>query len=71
MTASMQKNKAYRGDDFGFISRKGSERKPILNLLRLILLAAGNRETDYPFIGVFPESGWNNDSEWMKPMGGK
>jgi len=63
------KNKAYRSDAFGFITRKGSERKPILNLLRLILWAAGNRETDYPFIGKLSESGGNNDSERMRPMG--
>ena len=45
------KNEAHRCDVFGFIKRKGSERKPIMNLLRLILWAAGNHETDYPFIG--------------------
>jgi CheY-like chemotaxis protein len=44
------KNEAYRSDVFGFIKRKGSERKPIMNLLRLIFWAAGNHETDYPFI---------------------
>jgi len=45
------KTEAYRGDVFGFITRKGSERKPFMNLLRLILWAAGNHETDYPFTG--------------------
>lgn len=44
------KNEAYRYDVFGFIKRKGLEIKPIMNLLRLILWAAGNHETDYPFI---------------------
>jgi DNA-binding NtrC family response regulator len=44
------KNEAYHSDVFGFIKQKGSERKPIMNLLRLILWAAGNHETDYPFI---------------------
>jgi len=46
------KTEAYRCDVFGFIKRKGSEIKPIMNLLRLILWAAGNHETDFPFIGV-------------------
>ena len=36
------KNEAYQNDVFGFITRKGLERKPIMNLLRLILWAAGN-----------------------------
>jgi len=40
---------AYEEDVFGFIVRKGSERKPIINLLRLIMWAAGSRETEYPF----------------------
>jgi CheY-like chemotaxis protein len=43
------KNEAYQKDVFGFIQRKGLERKPIMNLLRLILWAAGNTETEYPF----------------------
>ncbi|MDO9326727.1 MAG: response regulator [Methanoregula sp.] len=63
------KNKAYRGDVFGFITRKGSERKPILNLLRLILWAAGSHETDYPFIGELPESEGDGNGELMKPIG--
>ena len=46
------KNEAHCCDVFGFIKRKGSERKPIMNLLRLILWAAGNHETDFPFIEV-------------------
>ena len=46
------KTEAYHGDVFGFIKRKGSERKPIMNLLRLILWAAGNHETDFPFMRV-------------------
>ena len=41
------KNEAYLGDVFGFITRKGSERKTIMNLLRLIMWAAGNNETEY------------------------
>jgi len=43
------KNEAYQKDVFGFITRKGLERKPIMNLLRLILWATGNTETEYPF----------------------
>ena len=43
------KNEAYQGDVFGFIPRKGSERKTIMNLLRLIMWAAGNHETEYLF----------------------
>ncbi|GAB6285970.1 MAG: hypothetical protein STSR0009_21710 [Methanoregula sp.] len=41
------KNEAYQGDVFGFIPRKGSERKTIMNLLRLIMWAAGYNETEY------------------------
>jgi len=44
------KNEAYHGDVFGFVARKGLEKKPILHLLRLIYWAAGNNETEYPFI---------------------
>jgi len=43
------KNEAYLGDVFGFITRKGSERKSIMNLLRLIMWAAGNYDTEYLF----------------------
>ena len=43
------KNEAYQGDVFGFIPRKGSERKSMINLLRLIMWAAGNNETEYLF----------------------
>ena len=43
------RNEAYQGDVFGFITRRGSERKSIINLLRLIMWAAGNNETEYPF----------------------
>jgi len=41
------KNEAYQGDVFGFITRKGSEKKTIMNLLRLIMWAAGYNETEY------------------------
>ncbi|MCX6697232.1 MAG: response regulator [Methanoregula sp.] len=41
------KNEAYQGDVFGFIPRKGSERRAIMNLLRLIMWAAGYNETEY------------------------
>ena len=44
------KNKACREDIFGFIPRNGLEKKPVLNLLRMIYWAAGNHETDYPCI---------------------
>jgi CheY-like chemotaxis protein len=64
------KNKAYHGDVFGFITRKGSERKPIMNLLRLILWAAGNHETDCPFIDELPESDGNTDGDRLKQIGG-
>jgi CheY-like chemotaxis protein len=40
---------AYDADVFGFIARKGTERKPMMNLLRLILWAGGSHETDFPF----------------------
>jgi len=43
------KNKTYREVVFGFMGRKGLERKTILNLLRLIFWATGSRETEYPF----------------------
>ncbi|MDD1694898.1 MAG: response regulator [Methanoregula sp.] len=45
------KNEAYHGDVFGFVTRKGLERKPLMNLLRLIYWAAGSHETEYPFLG--------------------
>ena len=45
------KNEAYHEDVFGFISRRGLERRPILNLLRLIYWACGSSETDYLFSG--------------------
>jgi len=44
------KNEAYHGDVFGFVTRKGLEKKPILNLLRLIYWAVGSHVTEYPFI---------------------
>lgn len=65
------KNTAYQSDAFGIITRKGSERKLILNLLRLILWDGGKTETDYPIIGELPEPDGNNNSERIKPMGGK
>jgi DNA-binding NtrC family response regulator len=37
------KNEAYPCDVFGFIARKGSERKPIINLLRQVMWVAGNQ----------------------------
>ena len=43
------RNEAYLGDVFGFITRKGTERKSIINLLRLIMWAAGYNETEYLF----------------------
>ena len=45
------KNEAYHEDVFGLITRRGLERRSIMNLLRLIYWAAGSRETEYPFIG--------------------
>jgi CheY-like chemotaxis protein len=53
------KNEAYQNDVFGFIPRKGLERKSIINLLRLILWAAGNTETEYPFHRESEESDEN------------
>ena len=41
------KNETYREDVFGFITRKGLEKKPILNLLRQIYCAAGSHEKAY------------------------
>jgi CheY-like chemotaxis protein len=43
------KNEAYCEDVFGFITRRGLERRSVMNLLRLIYWAAGSRETEYPF----------------------
>jgi DNA-binding NtrC family response regulator len=64
------KNEAYQSDVFGFITRKGLERKPIMNLLRLILWAAGNAETEYPFSRELEESEGNTDKDLMKQIGG-
>jgi DNA-binding NarL/FixJ family response regulator len=43
------RNEAYQGDVFGFITREGTERKSIINLLRLIMWAAGYNETEHLF----------------------
>jgi hypothetical protein len=51
------RDEAYREDVFGFIARKGWEKKTILNLLRLIFWAAGSRETEYPFSRELQEPG--------------
>jgi DNA-binding NtrC family response regulator len=44
------RNKAWQADVFGFIFRNGLERRPFMNLLRLIAWAAGSTDTEYPFI---------------------
>jgi CheY-like chemotaxis protein len=49
------KNKTCREDVFGFITRKGQEKKPILNLLRQIYCAAGSHEKAYPCNDMAPE----------------
>lgn len=38
------KKEAYRSDAFGFVVRRGAEKKPIMDLLRLIYRAAGDTE---------------------------
>jgi CheY-like chemotaxis protein len=47
---SYVKNKACREDIFGFIPRKGLEKRSVLNLLRMVYWAAGSLETEYPRI---------------------
>jgi CheY-like chemotaxis protein len=63
------KNEAYQNDVFGFIARRGLERKPIMNLLRLILWAAGNTETEYPFSRELQESPGDTGKDLMKQIG--
>jgi CheY-like chemotaxis protein len=48
------KNETYRDDVFGFITRKGLEKKPILNLLRQIYCAVGSHETALPCSDMEP-----------------
>ena len=48
---SFLRNSAYALDAFGFIVRKGCEKKPILNLMRMIYWAVGRNDLD-----VFPEN---------------
>lgn len=43
------RNEAWQGDVFGFVTRNGLERKPVMNLLRLISWASGSRDTEVPF----------------------
>jgi CheY-like chemotaxis protein len=44
------KNKVCWEDIFGFIPRKGLEKKPVLNLLRMVYWASSSHETEYPCI---------------------
>lgn len=48
------KNEASTEEIFGFVTRKGRERKPVLDLLRRISFAAGSHETEYPCNGMKP-----------------
>jgi DNA-binding NarL/FixJ family response regulator len=43
---SFLRNSAYMLDAFGFIVRKGCEKKPILNLMRMIYWAVGRNDMD-------------------------
>ena len=43
---SFLRNSAYILDAFGFIVRKGYEKKPILNLMRMIYWAVGRNDMD-------------------------
>lgn len=65
------RTEAYENDVFGFITRKGLERKPIMNLLRLILWAAGSAETEYPFSHELQEPVGDTRKELMIPISGR
>jgi DNA-binding NtrC family response regulator len=41
-----RKKEACKGAVFGYVVRRGLEKKPVLNLLRLVLRAAGDREPE-------------------------
>jgi DNA-binding NtrC family response regulator len=70
-TDSVQvRNEAYQNDVFGFIMRKGLDRKPIMNLLRLILWAAGSGETEYPFSRELQEPEGDTEHDLMNQVGG-
>jgi len=58
------RNEAYQGDVFGFITREGTERKSIINLLRLIMWAAGYNETEHLFSHELREK----DMNWSGTM---
>jgi len=40
------KNAAYQNDAYGFITRRGTEKKPFMDLMRLMYWAAGYHERD-------------------------